>query len=250
MPTHCKKKNNRNKPSYRRRNELSKTSFLQLFLKSWYFIYILWFLYFCFLKYSFTCKTGHKVFTGELKWVRTPILLDYFCLWDDVSTNELVNRNITFKVRITTYLVAGAETKALTIGGVKGDPFINDDQPGTCPEMFRGIWLYRPFTYPGHIYADVSKTFLAMQASTTRWRRFPAAKYYKQVLAANEVGYKRLINKGANKQGYQEFSNFSSQLTMKKDMKEQEISELMSKMTRNLLHRFYWREEIKKPGTN
>lgn len=78
-------------------------------------------------------------------------------------------------MKTTIYLVAGVDTNALTIGGVKGDPFMNDDQPDTCPVMFRGIWLQRPFTYPGHIYADVSNTFLAMQASTIRCRRFPAA---------------------------------------------------------------------------
>ena len=80
-----------------------------------------------------------------------------------------------FKIISSTYLVAGVDTNALTIGGVKGDPFMKDDHPGTCPEMFRGIWLQQPFTYPGHIYADVSNTFLAMKDSTIRCLRLPAA---------------------------------------------------------------------------
>lgn len=47
---------------------------------------------------------------------------------------------------LVAYLEAGVETKALTIGGVKGDPFINDDQPGIGLGTLRGIWLLRPFT--------------------------------------------------------------------------------------------------------
>lgn len=78
------------------------------------------------------------------------------------------------------YLEAGVDTNALTIGRVKGEPFNNEVQAEICPVMFRGIWLYRPFTYPGHLYADVSKTFLAMQASTIRCLRLPAANYHKQ----------------------------------------------------------------------
>ncbi|KAJ0878228.1 hypothetical protein HanRHA438_Chr10g0437281 [Helianthus annuus] len=41
--------------------------------------------------------------------------------------------------------------------------------------MLRGIWLLCPLTYPGHKYADVSKRFLAIQASTIRCLKFPAA---------------------------------------------------------------------------
>lgn len=95
-----------------------------------------------------------------------------------------MKENLTFQIKSNAYLVAGVDTNALTIGGVKGDPFMKDDQPGTCPGMFRGIWLQRPFTYPGHIYADVSNTFLAMQASTIRCLRLPAARDQKQVRGA------------------------------------------------------------------
>lgn len=92
-----------------------------------------------------------------------------------------MKENKLFKIKSSVYLVAGVDTKALTIGGVKGEPFMKDDQPDTCPGMFRGIWLQRPFTYPGHIYADVSNTFLAMQASTMRCLRLPPADDQKRV---------------------------------------------------------------------
>jgi len=37
------------------------------------------------------------------------------------------------------YLEAGLEARAFAIAGVRGEPFINDDQPVTCPATVRGI---------------------------------------------------------------------------------------------------------------
>lgn len=43
---------------------------------------------------------------------------------------------------VAAYLEAGVVTKALTIDGVvRGDPFINEDQPGTWPDTLRSTWL-------------------------------------------------------------------------------------------------------------
>lgn len=73
------------------------------------------------------------------------------------------------------YLDAGVETKAFNNAGVSGAPFMKEDQLGTCVGRLGSILLTCPFTYPGQKYAEVSRRFLAMQASTIRCRMFPAA---------------------------------------------------------------------------
>ena len=44
------------------------------------------------------------------------------------------------------YLEAGVAIRALTNGGLRGDPFIKDNQPGTWPGTLRGNGLLHEFT--------------------------------------------------------------------------------------------------------
>jgi hypothetical protein len=55
-------------------------------------------------------------------------------------------KNIDIRDKLAIYLEAGVVTKTLINDGVRGDPFINDDQPDTCPGTLRGTWLLRALT--------------------------------------------------------------------------------------------------------
>lgn len=53
---------------------------------------------------------------------------------------------MVLRVQIAAYLEAGVTTKAFVKDGVRGDPFINDDQPDIWVVTLQGTWLLCAFT--------------------------------------------------------------------------------------------------------